>query len=110
MMYYPDHISCDYETYESSKLSVDLFEPLPHKQMKGVGNITVYKYTEENMKSIGSSIVIKPISPIVGRNDELQAIEKVLTSLNNKKVRFYDFIQFIIQFFSGRSLNSNYSN
>nr|XP_002121896.2 adenylate cyclase type 10-like [Ciona intestinalis] len=83
MMHYPNHVSCDFETYNNSKLSKDMFTRLPHRAMKGVGNVVVYDYTEGERKSAGTTTVVEPKYPIIGRFEET---ELFMTELRELKV------------------------
>ena len=53
MVYYPGMITCDNNTYFSSKLPKQYFTELPFKKMKGVSDIdTVRQYKETNSDDI----------------------------------------------------------
>ena len=87
MMHYPNIVSCDFETYNSSKLSKDMFTRLPHQAMKGVGNVIVYGYKEGERQPVGTTTVYQPEYPLIGREEELQLFLDDLRSLKSSQVR-----------------------
>lgn len=60
MMHYPGVVSCDRDTFEDSKLSMDLFNELPYKEMKGCAKTQVFQYQE----GISSITCIRNIEPL----------------------------------------------
>ncbi|CAK8694937.1 unnamed protein product [Clavelina lepadiformis] len=85
MMHYPNIVSCDFETYNSSKLSKDMFTRLPHQAMKGVGNVIVYGYKEGERQPVGTTTVYQPEYPLIGREEELQLFLDDLRSLKSSQ-------------------------
>lgn len=94
MIYYPDKISCDFETYHDSKLSKEMFKKLPQKLLKGIGIVAVYSYTEGTRKSFESQTVIEPKFPIIGRTHEIELFIRGLSRTRAAQVLFLFIIMF----------------
>ena len=90
MIYYPNNISCDFETYHDSKLSKEMFSKLPPKQLKGIGSVTVYRYTEGTRKSFRGRVVHEPKFPIIGRVAEVDLFMQELGHVKLAQVFILD--------------------
>ena len=85
-MHYPNMISCDYETYHDSKLSLDLFTKLPPKKLKGISSVVVYMYSEGRRNVIKASHMPQPEFPILGRTAEMELMMDELEKIKSNMV------------------------
>ena len=87
MMYYPNIIACDYETYHDSKLSQDFFAKLPPQKLKGISSgIVVYEYAEGPRKAVAINQLPDPEFPIINREEEMNRVMEELKEVKHSKV------------------------
>ncbi|XP_075228174.1 adenylate cyclase type 10-like [Lycorma delicatula] len=77
MMYFPNKVTCDQQTYFNSGLSPIYFTEQEQKVLKGIGKVAgIYEYSEG--KRGGGNVTIYQLPPLLGRDTELQTFQRVL--------------------------------
>ncbi|KAL7674100.1 hypothetical protein ACOME3_000380 [Neoechinorhynchus agilis] len=100
MVAYPNIVSCDRTTFYKSRMIESQFEILPEKFLKGlddIGTIRQFKKTMTTQKSIDfSARKISSAFPIVGREDDLANLYKIITrQLTCKQANKRDFVALV---------------
>lgn len=86
MMYYPNKVTCDNETYHYSKLSKAHFRELELKKMKGLSNVgTIREYIPCAGTHITNILEENRFEyPILGRDDEMKLFVQELTNITSR--------------------------
>ena len=90
MIYYPNIIACDHDTFHGSKMSEDSFTKLPSKQLKGLSSgIDVYQYATGSKKTkTGPNVIVEPKLPLIGRDEEMRLILEELVRVQQSHVKY----------------------